>query len=67
VDARLIAGVRRFVAGPMPTARLALYRINCFKLPEDAMKVIRHFQPEGTVQRWMMNPAWKRDAPLPTV
>lgn len=45
-----------------PTALLALYRIDCFKLPEDAMKVIRHFQPDGALQRWMLNPAWTRDA-----
>jgi hypothetical protein len=44
-----------------PTALLALYQIDCFKLPEDAMKVLKHFQPEGAVQRWMLNPAWKRD------
>lgn len=46
-----------------PTALLALYRIDCFRLPEDAMKVIRHFQPDGALQRWMLNPAWTRDAP----
>jgi hypothetical protein len=50
-----------------PTALLALYRIDCFKIPEDAMKVLRHFQPEGGVQRWMMNPAWMRDAMPATV
>lgn len=43
-----------------PTALLALYQFDCFKLPEDAMKVLRHFQPEGAIQRWMLNPAWKR-------
>jgi hypothetical protein len=46
-----------------PTALLALYQIDCFKLPENTMKVLRHFHPAGAEQRWMMNPAWKRDFP----
>ena len=50
-----------------PTALLDLYTLDCFKLPEDAAKVLTYFQ--SPVPRWMMNPGWKRDAPgnLPPV
>jgi hypothetical protein len=48
-----------------PTALLELYRIDCFKLPEDAMRILRYFQSNDDVQRWMMNPAWSRPISSP--
>ena len=39
-------------------ALLELYGLDCFKLPEDAMKVLRYFQPDAL--RWMVNPTWQR-------
>ena len=49
-----------------PTALLDLYGLDCFKLPEDAMEVLRYFQPVAP-PRWMVNPTWERypDGNLP--
>ena len=42
-----------------PTVLLDLYTLNCFELPEAAMAVLAYLQPSA-LQRWMVNPDWKR-------